>query len=73
MRRPKALHATALLIDQNGRFAADCGTELSDQASHIVRRRDIALKKDEAPGIGFGKEPPFRIGQHWTCTAGDKS
>jgi hypothetical protein len=44
MRRSKALDAAALLIDQNRRFAAHRGTELPDQASHIVRRRDIALE-----------------------------
>lgn len=73
MRGSEALHAAALLIDEDRRFATHSGAELPDQASQIARRRDIALEKDEAPGIGFLKELPFRTGQRRTCKASDKS
>ena len=52
MRRAKALHAPALLIDQDRRIgASDAGTKGIDEPAHLIGRVDIALEQDKTPGL----------------------
>ena len=61
MRRPEPLHPAALLVDQDRRVvAADrLAQRFADQPRTCSGRLDIALEKDEAPGVRRRAESPL--------------
>ena len=57
VRRSHALHPSAFLVDQNRRIGpARRSAQRIGQRPHLVRRADIALEQDEAPGLRVAKE-----------------
>ena len=56
VRRTQTLHAAALLIDQNGRMAAESVPNFGGQPRDLLGRVDIAAKEDHAPGRGVAQE-----------------
>ena len=72
MRRAKALHPAALLIDQDRGIAADGTAEFADQPTQRVGTCDIPRENDETPGLRFAEELPFLIGQRRPRNAGDE-
>jgi hypothetical protein len=71
-RRTQALDPATLLIDKDqstlviGRL-----TQGSDQGAGLVRRLDIARKKDEPPRPHIAEEGPFLIAQDRSSAAKD--
>jgi hypothetical protein len=72
MRRAKALHSPALLIDQDWGVAADAAAEFADQPTQWVGTCDIPGENNETPGFRFAEELPFPIRQRRPCNAGDE-
>ena len=59
-RRPQALHAPALLIDEDRRILpSDAIAHLGDQIADLLRFADIARKQDEAPRAFAAIEADF--------------
>src|SRR5262249_683299 len=57
MRRHKALHTPAFLVDEDERHVrADRLAEVGDQRADLVRALAIALEQDEAAGRGVAEE-----------------
>ncbi len=74
MRRPHALHATALLVDQHGRiFAIHDFAKFASQLNQLVRIFDIPLEENESPGIEAAHEVAFFMCQLKTGAASDES
>ena len=72
MRRAKALHPPALLVDQDWGVAADKAAELADQPTQRVGTSDIPLENNETPGLRVAEELSFLIRQRGPCNAGDE-
>ncbi len=61
LRRRKALHPPAFLIDQHGGLVVtDDSAKFLNQSRDLSRAFDIPLEKDQAPGLGRGREIPAR-------------
>jgi hypothetical protein len=73
MRRPEALDAAALLVDQDRRLTSDRTTKLIDQPAQGFRLADVALKDDETPRIGLFAESPLVCRQRSAGKSGDES
>ena len=58
MRRPKPLHAPALLIDEDGASRPTQSAEICDKRADLRRRLDIALEQDEPEGLAVADEAP---------------
>jgi len=72
MRRAKALHPPALLVDQDRGSAADNAAELADQPTQRVGTSDIPRENNETPGLRVAEELPFLVRQRRPCNAGDE-
>jgi hypothetical protein len=59
--RSEPLHAAALLVDQDRRFATERRAHIRDQAAQRLRLRYIALEYDDAPGLRLAKETAFPV------------
>ncbi len=60
MRLAEALHAPALLVDQDGCVGPPHDIpEGSREMAQLIRRIDVAPEQDEAPGLGLRQEVPF--------------
>src|SRR5918993_205168 len=74
MRRPHALHPTALLVDKDRRIGdADSLAQSLGQGSDLLRALDIALEQDEAPGARVPEKGPLVRGKLESGTADDES
>ena len=61
MRRLQALDPAAFLVDQHRRIrTADRCLEIGDEGPDLIRFSAIALKQDEACGIGGAEEIALR-------------
>jgi hypothetical protein len=72
MRRTKALHPSALLVDQDRGVATDGTAELADQPTQRVGTSDIPGENNETPGLRVAEELPFLMRQRRPCNAGDE-
>ena len=71
--RAQALHAAALLVDEDGRVpAADGGAEIIGQALQLFRRLAIAPEQDEAEGIGAREKGALGGAQRRAEAAGNE-
>ncbi len=71
MRRPQTLDPATLLVDEHGRVAPSDGfTKGVGQASDLIRRFDVALEQNEAPGLGGAEKRRLILRQSRAGTAG---
>ncbi len=69
MRRPHALHAPALLIDQDRRIRpADSRAEISRQPPHLFGRLDVALEEDQPPRFSAAEKCALAFGERCSRT-----
>ncbi len=63
MRRPHALHAPSLLIDEDRRIApAERLPNRAAESTDIVQLADVAPEQDDAPGPGVAQKGALLLG-----------
>jgi hypothetical protein len=62
MRRSEALHAAALLINQDRRPPAEHVAHLVNQAAQLLRRRNVATEQNESPWLRLTEKGALAIG-----------
>ena len=73
MRRPEALHAAALLVDQHRRRRRGRRRRGSRrQRAQLLAALDVALEQDQAPGIGVANERALVVGEARPEAAADE-
>ena len=56
MRRPEPLHPAALLVDQDGRIAAEFMESFTNKISDLSLVLNVALEQDQAPRTGLAQK-----------------
>jgi hypothetical protein len=62
MRRPQSLHAAAFLVHEDRRISSQLVSDRRGKPTHLLRSFDIALEKNDAPGLRISREmsvPPW--------------